>query len=337
MHEKHSDEMPVLTVRSFRYQLVRRVLSAVILIGFLTWAGWYVYSNAESFLAIAEVSWIDILILVAAFLVIMVCNGLFIMIVSEAFQVQLLVKEWLSLSFAASFANYFLPFKGGAGMRALYMSRVHRLPLVEFVSTMSIMYLMPLVANGLLAIIGMLLIAAYDGAVNLSLLTFFALLTAAGVLLMVVDLSIDSGSQKFLLRQLVRFLAAWHRVRQNRLLVFKLWALTAVLTLAAVWQSYAAFDAASVSLSWRGAMIYAASKNLATLVSLTPGSLGVVELISIYLGGLLGYGTADALLVQGLIRAVAVGVLLLAGPVALLYLRRRLQNAQTGSAGGRAA
>ena len=74
-------------------------------------------------------------------------------------------------------------------------------------------------------------------------------------------------------------------------------------------------------------MIYAASKNLASLVGLTPGSLGIVELISIYLGSVLGYGTADALAVQGLIRAVAIAVLLLVGPFALIYLRRRLQSA----------
>lgn len=326
-----------MTVRSSRYQIVRRVVSGVILVGFLAWAGWYVYSNKESFLSIADVSWRDIGILSTAFLAIMVCNGMFILIVSEAFQVQLLVREWLSLSFAASFANYFLPFKGGAGMRALYMSRVHCLPLVEFVSTLSIMYLMHVVVNGLLAVIGILLIAAHDGPVNLSLLIFFASVTAAGILLMVIDINIDPGSQKFLFRQLFRFLAAWHRVRRNRLLVLKLWTLTAVLSLVAVWQCYVAFEAASVSLSWYGATIYAASKNLATLISLTPGSLGVVELVSIYLGGQLGYGTADALLVQGLIRAVAVGVLLLAGPVALLYLRRRLQAAPRGAAEGQVA
>jgi len=314
-----------VTVRSSRYQIVRRVVSGVILVGFLAWAAWYVYSNAESFLPIADVSWLDIVILTAAFLAIMACNGMLILIVSQAFQVQLLVKEWLSLSFAASFANYFLPFKGGAGMRALYMSRVHRLPLAEFVSTLSIMYLMNVIANGLLAVIGMLLIAANDGPVNFSLLTFFALVTSAGILLMVIDININSDSQKFLLRQLFRFLAAWHRVRRNRLLVCKLWALTAVMAAVTVWQCFAAFEAASVSLSWYGATIYAACKNLATLISLTPGSLGIVELVSIYLGGQLGYGTADALLVQGLIRAVAVGVLSLAGPVALLYLRRRLQ------------
>jgi hypothetical protein len=63
--------------------------------------------------------------------------------------------------------------------------------------------------------------------------------------------------------------------------------------------------------------------------------MGVVELISIYLGTVLGYSTADALSVQALIRAVAIVSLLLLGPPALLYLRRRIAvraPAQAGTA-----
>lgn len=310
-----------------KYQIVRRIVSVTIVAGFLGWAGWYVYSNAESFSQLAEVSWTDGAILISAFLTIMVCNGIFISIVTEAFKIRLHSQEWLSLSFASSFANYFLPFKGGAGMRALYMNRLHGFPITEFVSTLSIMYLMHIVVNGVLALIGMMLIVANEGPANISLLIFFAVISLFGILVMAIDIKIGTDYQKFPMAQFSRLLAAWRKVRQNRLLVVKLWVLMLALSLATVWQCHAAFNAASVSLPWEGVIVYAASKNLAGLVGLTPGSLGIVELMSIYLGSVLGYGTADALVVQGLIRAVAVVVLLLAGPVALIYLRRRLQSA----------
>jgi len=61
--------------------------------------------------------------------------------------------------------------------------------------------------------------------------------------------------------------------------------------------------------------------------------MGVVELISIYLGNVLGYSTADALSVQALIRAVAIASLLLAGPSALFYLRRRIDARASTQAG----
>jgi uncharacterized membrane protein YbhN (UPF0104 family) len=310
-----------------KYQIVRRIVSGTIVAGFLGWAVWYAYSNAESFSRLAEVSWTDGAILISAFLAIMVCNGIFILIVTEAFQIRLHSQEWLSLSFASSFANYFLPFKGGAGMRALYMYRLHGFPITEFVSTLSIMYLMHIVVNGILALIGMMLIVANEGPANISLLIFFAVISMFGILVMAIDIKIGTDYQKFPMAQFSRLLTAWRRVRQNRILVFKLWVLMLALSLATVWQCHAAFEAASISLPWEGVIVYAASKNMAGLVGLTPGSLGIVELISIYLGSVLGYGTADALVVQGLIRAVAVVVLLLVGPVALIYLRRRLRSA----------
>jgi len=308
-----------------KYQYIRRIVSAMIIVGFLAWAGWYVYSNVESFSQIANVSWSDGVILILAFLAIMVCNGIFISIVTEAFQIRLHSQEWLSLSFASSFANYFLPFRGGAGMRALYMFRLHGFPITEFVSTLSIMYLMHIVVNGILALVGMMLIVANEGPANINLLIFFAVISMLGILVMSINMKMRSDYQRFPMAQFSRLLAAWRRVRQNRILVFKLWVLMLALSLATVWQCHAAFAAASISLPWEGVIVYAASKNLAGLVGLTPGSLGIVELISIYLGSVLGYGTADALVVQGLIRAVALVVLLLAGPVALIYLRRRLQ------------
>lgn len=315
-----------MTNRISNYELIRRILSATILAVFFGWVAWYVYGNTASFLPLAKVSWLDGITLTLAFLVIMVCNGIFISIVTKAFHIDLHSQEWLALSFASSFANYFLPFKGGAGMRALYMSRLHGFPITEFVSTLSIMYLMHTVVNGLLALVGMLLIVANEGPANISLLVFFALVSVVGILVMVIDIDIGSNYQRFPMAQISRLLAAWRRVRQDRVLVYKLWVLMAALTLATVWQCHAAFAAASIPLPWEGVMVYAASKNLGTLVGLTPGSLGIVELISIYLGGVLGYGTADALVVQGLIRAVAIVVLLLAGPLALIYLRRRLQG-----------
>ena len=165
-----------------KYQIVRRIVSVTIVAGFLGWAGWYVYSNAESFSQLAEVSWTDGAILISAFLTIMVCNGIFISIVTEAFKIRLHSQEWLSLSFASSFANYFLPFKGGAGMRALYMNRLHGFPITEFVSTLSIMYLMHIVVNGVLALIGMMLIVANEGPANISLLIFFAVISLFGIL-----------------------------------------------------------------------------------------------------------------------------------------------------------
>jgi len=189
-----------------------------------------------------------------------------------------------------------------------------------------VMYIMHVVVNGAMALIGMGLIAADGGKANNTLLAFFLLLTLAGILAMTINLKSKADHEWAPLALLHRLFAAWQKVRTNGALVVRMWVLMLVLTMATVWQCRTAFDAVSIPLSTGGILVYAASKNLATLVSLTPGSLGIVELISIYLGGVLNYSTADALSVQALIRSVAIAVLLIFGPFAFLFLQRRIRQ-----------
>lgn len=304
--------------------MLRRIVSITILVVFLGWAAWYVSGNTEAFRPVLRVTWLDALTLVVAFLAIMIGNGLFIAIVAHAFRIRLASLEWLSLSLGSSFANYFLPFRGGTGIRALYMNRVHGFQVARFVSTLGVMYLMHAVVNGLLALVGMGLIARNGGPLNLTLVFFFALIATAGMAAMLIRFEVRREFHRFPLAQIARLINAWQAVRADRRLVTKLWILMFAMTLATIWQCHAAFSALSIALPWEGVLVYAASKNLASLIGLTPGSLGVVELTSIYLGTVLGYSTTDALSVQALIRAVAIGSLLLLGPLALIYLRRRI-------------
>lgn len=322
-----------MNVARLRVFMPKKIFSVTLLAAFLLWTGWYVANNVEAFRPVLEVTKTDALILALAFMAIMLGNGLFIAVVSHAFGIRLVSPEWFSLSFASSFANYFLPFRGGTGVRALYMNRVHDLPITDFVSTLGIMYLMHVVVNGLMALAGMGLIARNGGTVNLILAAFFALVALSGLAAILVRFEIRRQFQRFPLVQIARLVNAWQSVRADRSLVVKLWLLMFAMTAVTVLQCRAAFDAVAVSLSWEGVLVYAASKNLGALIGLTPGSLGVVELISIYLGNVLGYSTADALSVQALIRAVAIASLLSVGPVAIFYLRRRLGSVSAAAAG----
>lgn len=313
--------------------MIRRTLSLALLAGFLGWAGWYVAGHREAFAPIADVGPLDLAQLVASFLAIIACNGYFVGVVTAAFDVRLRSREALSLSAAGSFTNFFLPFRGGAGLRALYLSRVHGFPFAEFISTLGVMYLMYIAVNGAVAAVGMLSATAAGEPGRVVLTGFFLLVMLAGIGLLSLRLPEIVGPRRFPLKQLAALLGGVRQIRQHPRLMLKLWLLVVALTAASVWQCAVAFEAVSVPLSQGGLLVYAASKNLATLISLTPGALGIVELISVFLGRVLDYGTAEALLVQGLIRAVTIGTLLAIGPAAFWYLKRRLAAASgAGSA-----
>lgn len=307
-------------------KLLRATLSTLVVIGFIVWVAWYVHFHQDEFAILKSVSWFDLLLLYGAFLVIVVFNGKLFEVITSAFDVRLKNIEWLMLSAVSSFANYFLPFRGGAGMRAMYLTKVHGLSLTRFIATLGIMSLIYMVSNGLLALVGVVMILLSGGPLNISLTIFFALVSVFGIVLMKYDYRPRKLSNHLILKHLHKILLGWAVIRKKDGLLLRLWVIITIIILASMWQCKVAFTAISFPLSWGGVILYAASKNLALLISLTPGALGIVEAISIYLGKILGYSTAQALLVQALIRVVALTTLLVVGPVATLLLKRRLTN-----------
>lgn len=319
----------------------RRILSVTILVAFAAWAAWYVHDHRGDFAGIRRVSWLDLVSLYGASLVLLGFNGLLLRDATRIFGVRLRAPEWASLSAFSSFANYFLPFRGGAGLRAVYLAKVHRLHLADFLTTLSALVLMHAVANGALALVGMIALWMGGGTFDPLLGLFFASVVGGGLALIAVPPRQVRGGTGFPLAQIARLIAGWQRLRRHPRSLWRLWLFTGGFSLASLWQCAQAFSAIGAPLSPAGNLVYAGAKNLAFLAGLTPGSLGIVEAVSVYLGGSLSYSPAQALLVQGLIRAVSLSVLLVTGLPALHLLRKRLaapngvvRRERAGGAGG---
>lgn len=301
--------------------VVRRTLSTVAAALFLCWAAWYVWGHKTEFIPILSVSLLDVAVLYAAFLTVLFCNALFLKESVALYGARLQNPESWGLSLASSFANYFLPFRGGAGLRAYYLTKVHDLRITEFAATLGAMYVLHISVNGLLGLLGLVAFARQGHPADPLVYAFFLVPTVSCLAFMALSTKPFLSRDSWPLRLASRLASSWTRLRENRLVSQRLWIITLLLAVATIWQCDRAFSAIGRPLPLSGILVYASAKNLAFLASITPGSLGVVEGVSIYLGRTLGYSLADALLVQGLIRAVSLSVLLLAGPVAIHLLR----------------
>jgi uncharacterized membrane protein YbhN (UPF0104 family) len=309
-----------------RFTTLKKIISVLIVVFFLFWVVWYVWNHQAEFLVITRVSLAHLVGLYLIYVILLVCNGLLLKVALEAFGIQIDRVSWLALSAASTFANQFLPARGGLGMRALYLSKMYQVRFVDFVAVIGVTYLMHIVINGIVAIGGIGIAWGQGEVLPGSLFGFFLAITVVGLVIQVFSYCLPIKSQPVLLRWLYQVCLSWQRLRLVRGITIKLWGLTIALTAATIFQSKLAFSATSLELSWSGLLVYTASKNLAALVGLTPGGLGIVESISIYLGQILNYATSSALIVQGLIRSVAYTALLLIGPLGVLVLRRRLDD-----------
>jgi hypothetical protein len=128
-------------------------------------------------------------------------------------------------------------------------------------------------------------------------------------------------SMPFPLQKIVYIINRWVDLQQKRLLSTWLIIHTICYALITLASTKLAFSVYGVDLSWGGAMFQAASQSIALLISVTPGALGIAELMSIYVGRSLSYTTSEALIVQTLLRVVSWSTLLVLAPIAMHILK----------------
>ncbi len=249
----------------------------------------------------------------------MICNGLYIKFALQAFDVDLPAREWLSLTVATSVLNYFTPLRGGMLMRAVYLKSHYRFAYVDFLSTLSAMYLMVVFTYGLLGLAGNALLWRQGVVGDRVVLAILAGGTAAAAFLMFVRVRLPRW-RGIPLRQIIRILDGWALLRQNRSAFLKLMLTTLAFSVLSVLEVKLACSAVAVDLDWGGVLLYASGQNLAFLASITPMALGIAEVVSIYLGTALDYDISQALMIQTLLRVVPLILLLAAALPAFHHL-----------------
>jgi len=287
----------------------RLVLCIAILAAFFAWTGWYVHRHGPEFRVLAEVPLRPLIGLFALSVASVVCNGLYIKFALQAFGVDLPAREWLSLTVTTSVLNYVTPLRGGMVVRAVYLKTHYRFGYADFLSTLSAMYLMHVFTYGLLGLAGQALLWRQGAGVDRIALVILASGAAVSALLVLVPVRLPRW-QAFPLRQIVRILDGWTLLRRKRASFIKLMATTLVFAVLSALEVKLASSAVAVGLPWGGVALYTAGQNLAVLGSLTPVALGIAEVVSIYLGGALGYDISQALMIQALLRAVPLVLLL---------------------------
>jgi uncharacterized membrane protein YbhN (UPF0104 family) len=299
---------------------IKRLGSVVFLLLFFGWTAGYIRSHANEFASISQVPIRHLLGLYGLTLGVVICNGLFIKYALQSYAIKLGYRDWLSITIATSIMNYVIPFRGGAGFRALYLKRQYDFAITDFLSTLSGMLLIHFVVNGFIGLLGMSLLW-YEGALFNPLLALFfgAVVLGAG---MAIYLPFPTGHWTHpVLTKLIQIKKGWHMLRQDVAIYAPLWIVMIACAGLSTAQFKLSFDAFNVELSWGGILFYTAGQNLAALATLTPGALGIMEVLGIYMAAHLAFSTSEALLVQGLFRFVFLTTLCSALPLALLWLR----------------
>ncbi len=281
---------------------------------------WYVARNPDEFRAIGDIHWSALGAAAAMDLLIYVYSAAAIVLTVHLFGPRVRVVEAMLLALLTRFGNLVLVLRGGAVMRAVYLKRTHGLAYGNFLAGLSAMLLAMLAVSFACAIGGLGYVGWATGKTFPGVMAMLAGALLAIALTVVLRPKIGSAESKGIRGHVQRLIDGYHLVSRHKPSLLGLLAVSTlhVVTMATI---YAVLLASmGKPAPWGLLIVVVALGNVATVVQVTPGNVGIYEVILTMLGSLMGLPEADILVAAGAWRAVDTVLILLVGPASSFIL-----------------
>jgi len=294
---------------SFRKLTVAAIMAATIVLGV-----YYIAAHMDEFRGL---SFTDAWLLVPLILMSLAVSwalGLLIKFLLKPFGINLKFREWFGLSVITTLYNTITPFRGGMIARAVYLKQKHGFSYANFLAIMSGIYVINFFIQGAAGLASAWAISAQSKVFSPVIFAVFGLFFVSTLVMIVFSPKLPQ-SKNALINKLVDIVNGWHLIRNNKKVV-SMACFTALLQLL--------FTAAATSITYRmfGAdvgivksLFLSSVSLLGIVVSVTPGSLGIAEAISVFSALAIGITVAHSLPVVILTRLVSMSVIFTLGPV----------------------
>jgi len=317
---------------------IRKILPLGVFVACVFFLYSYVRNNLSDFTKISDISISYVIMIGCAVLAALIVNGLFLKALTIDFDIDLKFFEYFSISVITSFGNIFLPMKGGAGFRAVYLKSRHDFDYSYFVSSLAANYLIVFNISSVVALACQALFYLYSGAGSLPVaLVFLAIAACTSWAIFSPPPSLEWIPSRWVRQRANGVLSGWQIIRRNRKTVVKLCSLTALnlfLLSVITWLEFAAFqmkDAYGHGIGFLQSTIFTAIGALSLLISITPAALGIKESLLMFSSQFLGITQSQALAVSLLDRSVNVAVLCLFFSFSSIYINKKLKTKNVAS------
>jgi uncharacterized membrane protein YbhN (UPF0104 family) len=268
----------------------------------------------------------------------LVVNGLFLNALTISFGIDLLFFEHFSISIITSFGNLFLPMRGGAGFRAVYLKSRFDLDYSYFVSSLAATYLIGFSITAIAALVCLALFYVNSGGSSLPVtLAFLGIAALTSWAIFWPPPSLEWIPVAWVRERVNQVLSGWNTIRKSAKILVKLcWlsALNLFLCFLITWLEFGSFhmkDYRGNDISLLQASIFSAIGILTFLVSITPAALGIKESVLMFSSQFLRISQSQALTVSLLDRSVSVLVICLFFGFASIYVNNKLKMKQVGN------
>ena len=260
-------------------------------------------------------------------LLMLICVGVARVAQARTVQILLAAQKYFvqfrvifHLTNVAGYSNLLVP-RAGVGTSAIYLNRVHQVPLTSYGSLSVFLTLIDAVATGILGLASMLLAhsaySTYRAIFDPTIALLFGLVAVAGIAAASLRVDLDARPDNRLTSSLRSLGTAWSELSNDRSRAALVLTIRLALLLLSAFRLQLAFSALDVDLSFFAVLLAAMLGTLAQISSITPAGIGVREAAIAYAATVIGCSPATALAAAILDRIVTTIFLVLAGQISL--------------------
>lgn len=293
------------------------VMIAVIIAIFL-----YLLTQPQLLTTLGSLTWSSIVLIILCRLFFLMTNGLYQKAFAKKFEIDLKFVEWFGLSVITTMGNYLTPFSGGLVARAVYLKHQHSFAYARFATLIASNYLVVFWVVGIVGFSTLVIFFPLEE-VYLSLaLIFLGISFFISMLALLPNIHLPENYR--LLKILNTSLEGWNVVKNDRRLLAQLVLYTIANILLNGLSFWIAYIALGVQISFYSALLISLIGVFSILLNITPGNLGIQELVVSVSSNLLGAGSGEGLLVALIIRISTMLVVFILGPIFSAILTKNL-------------
>jgi uncharacterized membrane protein YbhN (UPF0104 family) len=249
-------------------------------------------------------------------------NGLFLREFTSKFGIDLTILEWFGLSVVTTMGNYITPFSGGMLVRATYLKRKHAFPYSKFMSMLAANYLVIFWMIGIVGTVILIKRVSDISSIYVLLVFFITIVCIISMLLLVPSIKLVERS--WLTGYINEALNGWDMIRKDGRLLSTIVVYAAINMMTNGLSFWIAYNALGTAVPFTSAFLVSLFVSFSLLINITPGNLGVQEVIVSLSSGLLGIGAGLGLVAALLVRASAMLIAFSLGPLFSVFLARKL-------------
>lgn len=270
----------------------KRFLTYAILIGL----SYYLYFNSHLITETVNALTLPTITIILLLKVVMIAiNGEILIITLRCFKTDIARYKSYYITLLSTIGNFLTPFKGGAGVRAIYLKKNYSISYTHFLSILASYYILVFFISSLTGLAGMLLLEFKDSNVYLILIVFFLTVLITSVILLFTNIhkilqqkkTYSSRVLNKIFEYIEKIVIGWEYITKDKRILKSLLFFTLITYIFMLFTTFTEFKALGTEVTLGSMLIYTSLANFSLLVSITPGSLGIREGIFIFFSEIL--------------------------------------------------